>query len=156
MSNKIQTKYGTATLQKNGYYYITSRKEGNYKKLLHRLIYEDYWKVTLLPIANIHHINEDKTDNRIENLEIIHRDNHIGLHSKRLWENKEYRKRKLDSMTKNYARITKRGSRRGQQLYTIVFNSKRIRSSTYPNNLVEWFIKEYPNQILVLSQILNS
>ena len=45
----IQTKFGKANINARGYYDIVSRVEGNYKKKLHRLIYEDHYGVTLLP-----------------------------------------------------------------------------------------------------------
>ena len=38
------TKYGIAKIHNTGYYRITSRKEGNNGKLLHRLIFEDVHK----------------------------------------------------------------------------------------------------------------
>ena len=45
MSDKIKTKFGNAHITE-GYYRICSHKEKNYGKRLHRLIYEDYYKVT--------------------------------------------------------------------------------------------------------------
>ena len=41
----IKTKFGNATL-KNGYYVISSCKEGNHLKFLHRLIFEDFYKLS--------------------------------------------------------------------------------------------------------------
>jgi hypothetical protein len=37
----------------------------------HRLIYEEYHKCCILPWIHIHHINENITDNRINNLELM-------------------------------------------------------------------------------------
>lgn len=46
----------------------------------HRLIYEEYYKCCLLPWIHIHHINEIKTDNRIENLQALTPSEHSSLH----------------------------------------------------------------------------
>ena len=80
MSTKIQTKYGTAKLRKDGYYLITSAKEGNNGKLLHRLIYEDHHGITLLPTTIVHHKNGDSTDNSIDNLVAMDNAEHSSLH----------------------------------------------------------------------------
>lgn len=76
----LRTKYGNARLNKKGYYTITSRKEGNNQKKLHRLIYEDYHKVTLLSWADIHHIDGDKKNNDISNLELLSHGEHSRQH----------------------------------------------------------------------------
>lgn len=47
----------------------------------HRIIFEEYYNCCLLPYFDIHHINHNKHDNRIENLEpilkIIHTRKHL-------------------------------------------------------------------------------
>ena len=80
MSTLIQTKYGKANINNKGYYDIVSEHEGNFRKKLHRLIYEDYHKVTLLPTTDIHHIDGDKLNNDIENLEAISHAEHSRRH----------------------------------------------------------------------------
>ena len=43
MKQIIKTKYGNARINSNGYYIISPRKEGNFEKYLHRLIYEEHY-----------------------------------------------------------------------------------------------------------------
>lgn len=76
----IKTKYGGAVKNKYGYYRIITRKEGNFRKLLHRCVVEDYYG-KIPPNHNIHHINMDKEDNRIENLIILPMEQHKQLHN---------------------------------------------------------------------------
>ena len=80
MSTLIQTKYGKANINNKGYYDIVSLDEGNFKKKLHRLIYEDHYKVTLLPTTDIHHIDGDKLNNDIGNLEALPHGEHSRRH----------------------------------------------------------------------------
>lgn len=47
---------------------------------LHRLVYEYYYNVCLLPWIDIDHINEDKLDNRIENLQPLTKAQHNSKH----------------------------------------------------------------------------
>lgn len=77
----IKTKFGNATLHHNGHYRITSGKEGNHGKFLHRLIYEDYHKCSILPFVDCHHKNGIKTDNRIENLVLMYHNEHSKMHN---------------------------------------------------------------------------
>ena len=75
------TKWGNARINHGGYYTITSSKEGNNMKYLHRLIFEDYHKCTICPNASIHHIDGDKTNNKIDNLQLISKSQHSKLHN---------------------------------------------------------------------------
>ena len=76
----IQTKFGKANINTRGYYDIVSRVEGNYKKKLHRLIYEDHYGVTLLPTTDIHHLDGNKVNNHIDNLEALPHSEHCRRH----------------------------------------------------------------------------
>lgn len=75
----INTKFGIVK-EYDGYQKVVSRKEGNHGKYLHRLIYEDYHKVTILDGIHVHHKNGNKTDNSISNLELISSSDHDRLH----------------------------------------------------------------------------
>ena len=81
MSNEVlHTKYGNARLDAHGYYRITSRKEGNSLKWLHKLIYEDYHKVTILPKNVVHHLDGNPLNNNINNLALMTVEEHNKLH----------------------------------------------------------------------------
>ncbi|BBL62384.1 HNH endonuclease signature motif containing protein [Methanobrevibacter arboriphilus] len=75
----IKTKYGDAMVSQ-GYYYIFSEKEGNKGKFLHRLVWEDRSQIKIPKGYIIHHLDENKLNNDIENLiciqDKIHRQYH--------------------------------------------------------------------------------
>lgn len=77
-NDTLITPFGRARLT-NGYYQITSRNE-NSKKLLHRLIWESYYNTKIPKGYVIHHLNENKNDNRIQNLQCISSKNHRRYH----------------------------------------------------------------------------
>ena len=80
MSTKIQTKYGNARVGNHGYYYICDNSTGNYNKLLHRLIYADEHGIELPDDVIIHHKDENKLNNDIDNLTTVTRAEHIRMH----------------------------------------------------------------------------
>lgn len=74
------TKYGRARIDSSGYYRITSRKEGNHHKLLHRLIFEEFHG----PIPEgfiIHPSDGDIHNNCLLNLELMSSRYHQNLHN---------------------------------------------------------------------------
>lgn len=82
MSKVLKTKYGRARIQPDGYYRITSRREGNCGKLLHKLVWIDHNG----PIPDgdyvVHHIDENPLNNDINNLELMSRSEHTIHHHK--------------------------------------------------------------------------
>lgn len=80
----VKTKFGNASLNAGGYYRITSAKEGNCGKLLHRLIFEDFYNIKLdKEFPNgvvIHHIDKNRTNNEIWNLDLMPLKEHTSMH----------------------------------------------------------------------------
>ena len=80
----INTKYGTVKINEYGYYRVTSKKEGNCLKLLHRLIFEDYYNIDLdeeFPEGIIiHHEDGNKLNNEIWNLVPMTTNEHTAFH----------------------------------------------------------------------------
>lgn len=163
----MKTKFGTVKLGSGGYYRITSEKEGNSMKYLHRLIWEDFFKCKIPKGYVVHHKNGNKQDNCIMNLELMSSYDHNQLHMK--GENHpmygvrgkdhynygrkhsaESRRRNSEGHTRNYSRIVKMGRRYGKQLYCIKRGKSVIKQSVYPSRLMNWFTTEYPNEMLVL------
>ena len=71
----IKTKYGNAYLSK-GYYRISSMKYRGQQ--LHRLIYQDYHKCTIIS-GHIHHIDGNKLNNSPENLILLTPSEHAKI-----------------------------------------------------------------------------
>lgn len=81
MNKKLHTKFGTAMVNHQGYYHIVSKKEGNFQKKLHRLIWEDYHKEAIPEDHIIHHKDGNRLNNCILNLELLPSKEHNILHN---------------------------------------------------------------------------
>lgn len=64
----------------DGYIVINRLKDGRKQIKKHRFIMEQYIGRILNPKEIVHHINENKIDNRIENLQIVSRIEHNKIH----------------------------------------------------------------------------
>ena len=61
MGKKIVTKYGSCFEDKDGYWVVSSRKEGNKNKRLHRLIWEEHYGI--IPNNHIIHHKDGNVKN---------------------------------------------------------------------------------------------
>lgn len=89
----LKTKFGNAKISTLGYYQITSKKEGNYRKMLHRLIFEDYHGTEIPEDILIHHKDGNKLNNDIDNLIPMERGKHTTLHHTGVTPSEETRKK---------------------------------------------------------------
>jgi len=146
-ASTLHTKWGTAKLYNDTYYRISSSKNGNHSKFLHRLIAADYfgdWINDPNDLFEIHHIDGDKTNNCVLNLEPLPQNEHRALHLK-----DRNKKGCGHPRWKNYARIIKYGCENGKQRYAIIFEGKLLKRSINICHLNNWFEANYPNETLV-------
>lgn len=80
---KMQTKFGTAKPNHEGYYQITTKKEGYGGKYLHKLIWEEHYGKKVPKGYVIHHLNHNNQDNRIQNLQCVYEPLHLRHHNNR-------------------------------------------------------------------------
>ena len=109
------TEFGRARLGSNGYYRITSRREGNHHKLLHRLIFEKFHG----PIPEgytVHHIDLDKTNNCILNLTLLSINEHQHVHN--MGNDEVHRKICIARNTTGYRNVDKSKSSSCKQGFT--------------------------------------
>lgn len=60
--------------------YPKIRINGSYKRM-HRVVMEEHLGRPLSPEEHVHHINGDKTDNRLENLQVVTNSQHRKVHA---------------------------------------------------------------------------
>ena len=92
VTETLHTKFGNARINQ-GYYVITSRKEGNNNQALHRLIFEDFYGTEIPKGYNVHHKNGNKLDNCILNLQLLSESEHHRHHQKGKKFSKEHCRR---------------------------------------------------------------
>lgn len=71
-------------ISSDGYYVINRKK-------VHRIIMENSLGRKLSSSEIVHHINHNKLDNRIDNLQIMTKGEHNSLHFARLWNRNQHR-----------------------------------------------------------------
>lgn len=113
-SRRLASTYKNGRIIRSGYRkllipnYISSDKQGYVNE--HVYIYEQYHKCCMLKWGDVHHINKNKLDNKISNLQGMMHSKHIKFHM----EGNNYGKKNINGRlcskcgsTKTY--ITKRG-----------------------------------------------
>lgn len=78
----VATKFGSAYVDSQGYLRVSSMKEGNHNKLVHRLMFEDFYQIKLPKHIHIHHEDGNKLNNEIWNLVPLTNSEHSFLHHK--------------------------------------------------------------------------
>jgi hypothetical protein len=67
-------------LSNDGYVVLSKTKDGRKEIKYHRYLMEEHLGRRLLPTEIVHHINGDKLDNLIENLQVMSRTEHNLVH----------------------------------------------------------------------------
>lgn len=158
MSKTLHTKFGNARVDRE-YYIITSSKEGNNKKYLHKLIFEDFYGFEVPKQFVVHHKDGNKLNNCILNLQLMRKEDHLSLHHKGLKHSKATKNKISLAKTGKYLgkdnwnykdnyRVVKLGSPDRTQRYIIIKDKKILKSSTNPLFLSKWFEEYYPNESL--------
>jgi hypothetical protein len=177
MTEKLHTKFGTAKIGKNGYYLITSGKEGNNTKYLHRLIWEDFYGCEIPKGYVIHHKNGNKLDNCILNLQLMRKADHDKIHNTGKTLSDEHKQKISEAQKdktlseetkqkisenhadvsgennprwKNYPRIIKQGFKHGKQLYAIRYEGKILKKSVYLHRLYKFWGENHSDEFLYL------
>lgn len=95
MNELLHTPWGNSKVNTTGYYEISSTKEGNRGKRLHRLIFEKFYGEIPKGYV-IHHKNGNKLDNCILNLQLMklntHSKYHIMVNPPKYWKGKHLSK----------------------------------------------------------------
>lgn len=128
MNATIQTKYGNIRIS-NGYYRISSKKERNYGKLLHRLIFEDFYGEIPEGFV-VHHKDGNKLNNCILNLQLMKKSEHDRLHNEgdnnhRCWQGKHH-----SLETRKKISESKKGKLRGKEPKQTLINKSKSRNTT--------------------------
>lgn len=119
----MKTKYGN-TYIKNGYYVIKSNEYGFRDCYLHRLIMADALGCGIPSDYHVHHIDGDKLNNDISNLELLSRSEHKSLHEKGIPNSLESKIKvsKALSRTSDYFRVYKKKRKDYKQGFTWVYS----------------------------------
>lgn len=83
----------------------------------HRLVMAEHLGRQLLPAEIVHHINEDDNDNRLENLQLVTRSEHIAIHKKGNPTGKSAWNKglKASQETREKQRLAKLGTKRSEE-----------------------------------------
>ena len=144
--------------------YLNCSKRKNYKRVrlnnkffsIYRLVFLTFNNLPLNHEYNIHHINEIKDDDRLENLQLIEHGEHLTLHKTGLKYSEETRKkiseiqkgRKLSEETKNKISESNKGKKRSLDFckkMSIISKGEKNNSSKFTNS-----------EVVELRKIINS
>lgn len=126
----LHTEFGRAKIDAQGYYRITSRKEGNHNKQLHRLIFEKFHG-SIPEKYIVHHCDGDKLNNCILNLELLTFGKHNVVH--KLGNDDVHRKVSLARNKTGYRNVSVIKDRHCKQgfIYRYQYYEDRVRKAIY-------------------------
>lgn len=115
----IKTKYGNASIIR-GYYVITNNEHGFKGQLLHRLIMADAIGCGIPSDYHVHHIDENKLNNNLDNLKLLTQAEHNSIHKKNKPQSLESntKRSKTQSQDSNYLRVSKKRDPRYKKGFT--------------------------------------
>jgi uncharacterized protein YjcR len=156
METKIITEFGNANINPYGYYKISSYKEGNHGRLLHTVIWEKWYNKRVPKNYDIHHIDENKLNNEIWNLQCIESRIHRSHHMKK--RNPMWNKESLEKMRETKKRMYKQGilkshnklNLNGEELYNLnqsgIFQKDLAKKFSCHVSTIERKIQEYKKE----------
>ena len=161
MQKLIETEFGTASINSDGYYQISSKKEGNRGKVVHRLVFEDFYNIKLneeFPEGVvIHHEDGDKLNNKIWNLVPMSFEEHSLLHNKGK-KHSIFNKQQMSKSrnTTGYFRVFKRRNKNFKQgfswCYQYCENDKRREISSVDLNRLKEKVEKKGLDWIVLDE----
>lgn len=105
-----------AYLDRKGYIYIHLPKEDNYFRptattrgriRLHRLVMAKHLGRNLYPWESVHHRNQNKQDNRIENLELLDNSTHGYISNMQILDVAQIKQEKISRLRAKVSKIEK-------------------------------------------------
>lgn len=133
----------------NGRYYFeknTKYKERTHCTQLHRAVWE-YYNGEIPKGYQIHHKDGNIDNNDISNLECVSAREHLSYHSKKNWQNKEYRERMADQMRGNSERQQKckewHRSEEGRKWHREQAKRSILKNKFREERICEWCGKQY-------------
>ena len=131
---------------KTGYYLCSTGDENNVRKRMHVYVWE-YFNGPISKGYHIHHIDGDKSNNDIQNLQMLSATEHERLHGKMLTENQR------ETLRKNMAKATVMAKEWHNSNEGHEWHKKHYEQMREKLHIPKRFVCEYCNKEFVNTQI---